>query len=336
MKAVVEKEHGDAGVLEITEQQRPVLQAGQVLIKVMAAGLNRADVLQRQGHYPPPAGESSVYGLEVSGVVEEIGEGVHAISPGQEVMALLASGGYAEYVAVDARQTLPVPHGVSLVEAAGIPEVAATVYSNLCMVAGVGEDPADNQGKSILIHGGSGGIGAHAIELCVALGLRVFATASTAQKCDFIRSMGAHPINYRDEDFVEVIERETDGAGVNYILDVVGGSYLDANTRALAVEGAMVTIAVQGGAEGELNMARMMQKRLSLHGRTLRAQDADAKAAVMEGVQRVVVPLIASGVVSVHVDRVFDLDDVVAAHEYFDSGQHTGKVLLKMSEGISS
>lgn len=331
MKAIVEKEHGDAGVLKITEQPRPVPQAGQVLVKVAAAGINRADALQRRGHYPPPEGESDIYGLEVSGTVEEVGEGVSAIAPGQEVMALLASGGYSQYVVMDARQTLPVPRGVSLVEAAGIPEVAATVYSNLCMVAGVGEKPEDNKGKSILIHGGSGGIGAHAIELCVALGLRVFATASTEQKCEFIRKLGADPINYREEDFAKAIEEKTDGVGVNFILDVVGGSYLDANTRALATEGAMVTIAVQGGAKGELNMARMMQKRLTLHGRTLRAQSSDAKAKVMQGVQRVVVPLIEKGAVSAHVDRVFDMEDVIAAHEYFDSGEHTGKVLLKVA-----
>ncbi|MBM7051562.1 NAD(P)H-quinone oxidoreductase [Rothia sp. ZJ1223] len=330
MKAVIENEHGAPGVLEVTETDKPQVGAGQVLVRIAAAGLNRADVVQRKGHYPPPAGESKIYGLEAAGVIEEVGAGVPASRVGQKVMVLLASGGYAEYVAVDARCAIDIPEGLSLVEAACLPEVAATVYSNLVMVAGVSTDPRDNAGKSVLIHGGSGGIGAHAIQLCVALGLRVFSTAGTSEKCDYIESLGAEPINYREQDFEQLVDEKTEGAGVNFIFDMVGGAYLSQHLRALALDGSMVTIAVQGGKVGEFDLSLAMKKRLNIYGRTLRAQSLDYKARVLEGVEQYVVPLVKEGKISPNLHKTFPFGEVTAAHEYFDSGQHRGKVVLVM------
>ncbi|MDO5749776.1 MAG: NAD(P)H-quinone oxidoreductase [Rothia sp. (in: high G+C Gram-positive bacteria)] len=337
MRAIIEEAHGGPEVLTVSEIDLPQVQEHQVLIKIAAAGLNRADALQRRGHYPPPAGASHIYGLEVSGTIEAIGSQVSGWAVGDQVMALMASGGYAEYVAVDARHIMPIPAGVSLIEAGGIPEVAATVYSNLVTTCGMSLNPADNAEVSVLIHGGSGGIGAHAIQLALAAGARVFATAGSEEKCEFIRSLGRElgadserlvAINYREESFREVIERETNSVGVNYILDVVGAPYLNDNLHSLADSGHMTIIGLQGGARAELDMGLMLTRRLSVHATSLRSRGAEDKARIIAGVRREVLPLYERGLISPALDSTFDLDRAAAAHEYFDGGAYFGKVLL--------
>ncbi|KRF09561.1 hypothetical protein ASH00_07095 [Arthrobacter sp. Soil782] len=323
MRAVVLREFGEPDVLQVADVAAPSLQAGEVLIDVVAAGLNRADVQQRLGVYPPPPGASEYPGLEVSGRIADPGEsGFH---PGDAVVALLAGGGYAEQVAVSAGQVLPVPAGVDLVAAAALPEVAATVYSNLVLVAGL------RNGETLLIHGASGGIGTMAIQLARALGARTIVTAGTAGKLDFARSLGAEVcVNYREQDFVAEVDAATDGRGADVILDVVGAKYLGRNVEALAIGGRLVVIGLQGGAKAEINLGSLMGKRASVTGTTLRSRPVEEKASILAGVRENVWPLISNGSISVPVDRTFPLAEVVQAHEYFDSGQHTGKVLLTL------
>lgn len=328
MRAILEDAHGGPDALRITEQPRPEPLPGQVLIRVAAAGVNRADAMQRQGLYPPPPGESSIYGLEVAGTVVGLGEGAPTHLAGQDVVALLAGGGYAEYVAVDARHTLPIPAGVGLPEAAGLIEVAATVYSNLVLTCGVSENPGDNRGKTLLVHGASGGIGSHAIQFARALGLRVFATAGSDDKCDYARSLGAEPINYRTEDFRIRLLEATDGRGADVILDVVGGSYLEANIKTLAVDGHLVTIGLQGGAKGTLSLGHMLPRRLSVHATSLRSRTADDKARILAGVQRVTWPLIETGTITPNLHRALLLEQAPEAHRILDSGSHRGKIVL--------
>ena len=323
MKAVVLRGFGEPDVLQVADVAPPGLQAGEVLIDVVAAGLNRADVQQRLGVYPPPPGASEYPGLEVSGRIADPGES--GFQPGDAVVALLAGGGYAEQVAVSAGQVLPVPAGVDLVAAAALPEVAATVYSNLVLVAGL------RNGETLLIHGASGGIGTMAIQLARALGARTIVTAGTAGKLDFARSLGAEVcVNYREQDFVAEVDAATDGRGADVILDVVGAKYLGRNVEALAIGGRLVVIGLQGGAKAEINLGSLMGKRASVTGTTLRSRPGEEKAAIMAGVRENVWPLISNGSISVPVDRTFPLAEVVQAHEYFDSGQHTGKVLLTL------
>lgn len=328
MRAIREIDHGGPEVLVVSDAPHPAAEQGQVVLKVAASGINRADVMQRRGFYPPPPGESDIYGLEVSGTVVEVGHGVSEELLGQERVALLASGGYAECVAVRYDHTLPVPKGVSLVEAAGLPEVAATVYSNLVTVCGVSESADDNAGRTLLIHGGTGGIGSHAIQLAQALGLRVLATAGSDKKCERIKQLGAEPINYRTQNFREAALELTEGRGADVILDVVGGSYLDDNLKTLAVDGSLVIIGLQGGNEGNINLGYMLSRRLSVHATSLRTRSLADKAAIVAGMGRVTWPLLESGVISPHLDRTFSLDDAAAAHTYFDSGEHAGKILL--------
>lgn len=328
MRAIVEAEHGGPEVLQISQVSVPLPGPGQVLLKVTAAGVNQADIVQRQGFYPPPPGASSIYGLEVSGVVEALGAGVSKNMLGQERVALLAGGGYAEYVAVDLDHTLPIPAGLSLQDAAGLAEVAATVYSNLVLTLGMGTCPDDNLGASLLIHGGTGGIGTHALELAQALGVRVFATAGSDDKCDFVRQLGAYAINYRSQSFRQVVRAATQGRGVDYILDVVGGSYLEENIKTLALDGSLAVIGLQGGAKGELNLGYMLPRRLSLHATSLRARSAQEKARIMAGVLQTVWPLLESGQVGVHTSALFPLEDAAQAHAYLEAGKHRGKILL--------
>lgn len=328
MRAILEDIHGEPDVLRITEQPRPEPAPGQVLIRVAAAGVNRADAMQRQGMYPPPPGESSIYGLEVAGTIIGLGEGVPAHLAGQDVVALLAGGGYAEYVVVDARHTLPIPAGVSMPEAAGLIEVAATVYSNLVLTCGISERPEENRGKTMLIHGATGGIGSHAIQFARALGLRVFATAGSDDKCDYARALGAEPINYRTEDFRTRLLESTGGRGADVILDVVGGSYLEANIKTLAVDGHLVTIGLQGGAKGTLNLGYMLPRRLSVHTTSLRSRTADDKAHILTGVQRATWPLIESGTITPNLYRALPLEQAPEAHRILDSGEHRGKIVL--------
>jgi putative PIG3 family NAD(P)H quinone oxidoreductase len=300
---------------------------GEVLIDVAAAGLNRADVQQRLGVYPPPPGASEIPGLEVSGRIAAVGPGVAGFAPGDEVCALLAGGGYAEQVAVPAGQVLPLPEGVDLATAAALPEVAATVFSNLFMAAGV------QAGESVLIHGAAGGIGTMAVQLVRAFGAVPMVTAGSQAKLDVVRSLGAEVlVNYREEDFVARVKDATGGRGADVILDVVGAKYLARNVEALATAGRLVVIGLQGGAKAELNLGLLMRKRAAIIATTLRARPAEEKAAIMRAVAEHVWPLIASGEVAAQVDRTFPLAEAAAAHEYFDSGDHVGKVLLAVGE----
>lgn len=325
MKAVFYDGAGGPEVMVLKEVPAPVPADGEVLIDVAAAGLNRADVQQRRGVYPPPPGASEIPGLEVSGRIAAVGPGVAGFAPGDEVCALLAGGGYAEQVAVPAGQVLPVPEGVDLATAAALPEVAATVFSNLFMAAGV------QAGESVLIHGAAGGIGTMAVQLVRAFGAVPMVTAGSQAKLDVVRSLGAEVlINYREEDFVARVKDATGGRGADVILDVVGAKYLARNLEALATAGRLVVIGLQGGAKAELNLGLLMSKRAAVIATTLRARPAEEKAAIMRAVAEHVWPLIASGEVAAQVDRTFPLAEAAAAHEYFDSGDHVGKVLLSV------
>lgn len=329
MKAVVEENHGGPEVLHLSDVDRPKAGKNQVLLKVLAAGINRADVLQRHGKYPVPAGESAIYGLEVAGEIVEVGEGLDSALKGERRVALLGSGGYAEFVAVDLAHTLPIPQKLSVEEAAGLIEVAATVYSNLILTAGLSTELSENQGKTALVHGGTGGIGMHAIDVLKNLGVKVFAAAGTPEKCAFLQGEGVEAINYQHQSFYEVIHQQTAG-GVDYILDVVGGKYLQENMKSLALDGHLCLIALQGGASSTVDLGLLMTRRLNVHGTTLRGRPAEQKAQIVQGVGEVIWPLIDKGFVKANLDRVFPFAQVKEAHQYFDSGKHRGKVVLSM------
>jgi putative PIG3 family NAD(P)H quinone oxidoreductase len=303
---------------------------GEVLVKVSAAGVNRADLLQAAGKYPPPPGASDILGLEVSGTIAEVGEHVDQWSIGQPVCALLAGGGYAEFVAVPAGQVMPVPQTVELHNAAALPEVACTVWSNLVMTAGLSD------GQVVLVHGGASGIGTHAIQVVRALGARVAVTAGSTPKLDLCRELGADiVINYRDEDFVERVRAETDGAGADVILDIIGAAYLDRNIDALANDGRVVIIGMQGGITAELNIGKLMGKRAGVIGTTLRARPVDGPSSKSEVVRETVDhvwPMIADGRVRPVVGAEFPITEAVAAHELLDSGDVSGKVLLRIGD----
>ncbi|OBI38092.1 NAD(P)H-quinone oxidoreductase [Mycobacterium sp. E1386] len=296
---------------------------GEVLIKVTAAGVNRADLLQAAGKYPPPPGASEIIGMEVSGVVAETGDGVSDWPVGQEVCALLAGGGYAEYVAVPAGQVMPIPSGVDLVDAAGLPEVACTVWSNLVLTAHLGK------GQLLLVHGGASGIGSHAIQVARALGVRVAVTAGSAEKLEFCRELGAEiTINYRDEDFVERL-RECGGADV--ILDIMGAAYLDRNIDALATDGQLVIIGMQGGIKGELNIAKLLGKRARVIGTTLRARPVtgpNSKTEIVQAVIGSVWPMIAEGRVRPIIGARMPIQQAAEAHQQLRSSKVTGKIVL--------
>ncbi|BBX46996.1 NAD(P)H-quinone oxidoreductase [Mycobacterium cookii] len=299
---------------------------GEVLVKVSAAGVNRADLLQAAGLYPPPPGASELLGMEVSGVVAEVGADAGDWSPGQEVCALLAGGGYAEYVAVPAGQLMPIPGGVDLPDAAGLPEVACTVWSNLVMTANLSE------GQVLLMHGGASGIGTHAIQIARTLGARVAVTAGSAAKLETCRELGAEIlINYRDEDFVEKVKEATDGAGANVIFDIMGAAYLDRNIDALASDGRLVIIGMQGGIKGELNIAKLLSKRAHVIGTTLRGRPTtgpSSKSEVVAEVTRSVWPMIADGRVRPVIGARLPIQDAAEAHRLLSSGEVTGKIVL--------
>ncbi len=323
MRAVIAKTAGGPDVLTVVE--RPDLSAGpgQVVIDVVASAVNKADTLQRRGGYPPPAGETDVLGLECSGRIASLGDGVSGLAVGDEVCALLAGGGYAEQVVVPAGQVMPVPEGVDLVSAAALPEVACTVWSNVFMIAGMQPD------ETFLVHGGAGGIGTMAIQLAHALGSRVLATAGSAEKLDMCRELGADvAINYREEDFVEAVHRATDGAGVNVILDNMGAKYLDRNVNSLATEGRLVVIGLQGGVKGELNLGTLLSKRGAVIATSLRSRPDKEKAAICASVVENVWPLVSSGVVRPVIHERLPLEQVADAHRIMDESRHTGKVLL--------
>jgi len=304
--------------------------AGEVLVKIAAAGVNRADLLQAAGKYPPPPGASETLGLEVSGTIAGLGEGVTGWDVGQQVCALLAGGGYAEYVVVPAAQVMPVPETVSLHEAAALPEVACTVWSNLVMTAGL------EPGQLVLIHGGASGIGTHAIQVAVALGCRVAVTAGAKNKRDLCAELGAEiVIGYRDEDFVERVRAETGGAGANVIFDIMGASYLDRNVDALAPDGRLVIIGMQGGVKGELNIAKLLGKRAGVIATALRSRPVTGPSSKGEIVDEVVAnvwPMIADGQVRPIIGAEFGIEQAGAAHELLESGEVSGKILLRVSD----
>ena len=323
MRAVTTDGAGGPEVLQVAEVPDPEPGAGEVLVKVAATAVNRADTLQRQGVYPPPPGASDIIGLECSGTIAAVGSDVEGWAVGDEVCALLAGGGYAELVAVPAGQLMPVPDGVDLVTAGALPEVVCTVWSNVFMVAGL------QRGERLLVHGGAGGIGTVAIQLAAALGAQVFTTAGTEEKRALCRELGADvAIDYREEDFVEVVREHTDGAGVDVVLDNMGGKYLGRNVDALATEGRLVVIGLQGGATGELDLGALLRKRGAVIATSLRGRPVEGKAAICASVVEHVWPLVADGTVRTIVDSVLPLDQVADAHRRMDEGAHTGKIVL--------
>jgi putative PIG3 family NAD(P)H quinone oxidoreductase len=326
MRAVTVTESGGPEVLTWAEVPDPVCGPGEVLVDVAATAVNRADLLQRQGFYPPPKGASEILGLECSGVISEVGEGVTGWSVGDEVCALLAGGGYAERVAVPAGQLLPRPSGVELATAAALPEVTCTVWSNVFLLAGL------RRGESFLVHGGSSGIGTMAIQLAARAGARVLTTAGTAAKLDVCRELGADVgINYRDEDFVETVREATDGRGVDVVLDNMGGKYLARNVDALAVGGRLVIIGMQGGTKAELDIAKLLGKRASVHATTLRSRPPTGrggKAEIVAAVRHDVWPDVERGVVRPIVDRRLPMSRAAEAHRTVEASEHIGKVLL--------
>lgn len=314
---------GGPDVLRPATLPRPEPAAGEVLIKVAAAGVNRPDVLQRKGVYPPPPGASPLPGLEVAGTVAAIGPDVDGWAIGDGICALLAGGGYAQYAAVPAPQCLPIPDGLSMTDAAAVPETFFTVWTNLFDRAGL------QAGETVLIHGGSSGIGTTAIQLAKAFGARVLTTAGSDGKCAACRDLGAdRAINYRTEDFVQACLDETGGRGVEIILDMVGGAYIERNIEALAIEGRHVSIAFLGGAKVTLNMQKMMVKRLTLTGSTLRPRSPADKGVIAAALRRNVWPLIASGRVRPVIHKTFPLNDAAAAHALMESSAHIGKIVL--------
>ncbi|WP_433699297.1 NAD(P)H-quinone oxidoreductase [Nocardiopsis sp. CA-288880] len=315
---------GGPEVLAWSEVPDPVAGEGEVLVDVAAGAVNRADVAQRQGTYPPPPGASEYPGLECSGTVAALGPGTEdsGWSVGDPVCALLSGGGYAEKVAVPVGQLLPVPEGVGLVEAAALPEVAATVWSNLVMVGGL------RAGETVLVHGGGSGIGTFAVQFARALGARVAVTAGSEEKLARCRELGAEiTINYRTEDFAERMREE---GGADLVLDIMGGSYLDANLRSLATNGRITMIALMGGRRAEADLGRMLAKRLSVHATTLRSRPLDEKAAIVAGVLEQVWPLVEQGAIRPVVDRSVPMRNAAEAHRVMESSAHTGKILLTL------
>jgi len=299
---------------------------GEVLIRVAAAGINRPDILQRTGNYPPPPGASPILGLEVSGTVAALGAEVAGWHEGDAVCALVAGGGYAEYCVAPAPQCLPVPKGVALVDAAGLPETFFTVWTN---VFDRGRLAA---GESFLVHGGSSGIGTTAIQLARAFGAHVFATAGSPEKCAVCRDLGAErAIDYRQEDFVAVLKEATQGRGVDVILDMVGGPYVEKNLRSLAIEGRLVQIAFLQGSKVTLDLAHLMMRRQTITGSTLRPRPVAEKAAIARNLRDKVWPLIEAGKVRPVIDRTFPLAEAAAAHRLMESSAHIGKILLRTS-----
>ncbi|AZZ48460.1 putative NAD(P)H quinone oxidoreductase, PIG3 family [Rathayibacter rathayi NCPPB 2980 = VKM Ac-1601] len=323
MQAIRVENPGPDSRLVLDDVPTPSPGPGEVLIRVAAAGVNRADLGQRGGVYPPPPGASEILGMEVSGSIAALGDGMSGFTEGDEVCALLSGGGYAEYVAVDAGLVLPVPEGVGLVSAAALPETTATVWSNLVMVAGLAST------DTVLLHGGGSGIGTTGIQIASALGVRVAVTAGSPRKLDACRALGADIlIDYHEEDFVERIREETGGRGVDVILDPVGGDYLARDLEALAVGGRVVFIGNQSGMLGALDLGVLMRKRGTVHATTLRARPLEERRAIVAQVRAEVWPLVASGTVRPVVDEVIPLAEAERAHERMCSSGHSGKLLL--------
>ena len=325
MKAITLPEPGGPDALVLDDVPDPMPRPGEVVVEVVAAGVNRADVMQRQGHYDPPPGSSAYPGLEVSGRIVQLGDGVDDWSVGDEVCALLTGGGYAEKVAVPAGQLLPVPAGVSLEDAAALPEVTCTVWSNVFMTANI------QPGEVLLVHGGGSGIGTMAVQLGREVGARVAVTAGSPEKLEVCRELGASIlVNYRSEDFEEVVRAATDGHGADVILDTIGAKYLARNVRLLAVNGRLVVIGLQGGRSGEIDLGAMLAKRCALVATTLRARPQAEKAAIVAAVREHVWPLVADGRIRPIVHERYPLAEAAQAHREMEASTHVGKLLLRV------
>ena len=319
-------EPGGPEVLQARRVPLPTVGEGQVLIRVHAAGINRPDALQRAGKYPMKPGMDPIPGLEVAGEVVALGPGVTRFAVGDRVCALTNGGGYAEYCAVPAGQTLPVPDGVDWVQAAAIPETFFTVWANLFGLGGA------KAGQRVLIHGGTSGIGTTALMLCREFGIEAFATAGSAEKCDAIRQLGGQPINYREEDFAEVIAQKTADQGVNVILDIMGGSYLNGNISALAMDGRLVMLGFLGGARAnDIDLLAILGKRAVVTGSLLRARTATEKAAIADQLQEHVWPALSAGRCLPIIDKVYPLADAAQAHARMEGGDHIGKIVLQVA-----
>jgi NADPH2:quinone reductase len=312
-----------AKALQAIQRPLPKLANGQVLIKVVAAGVNYADVMQRKGLYPPPAGASDIPGLEVAGTIAAVAENVETWQVGDVVCALVTGGGYAGYCVADSGSVLPIPTDLNFIQAAALPETFFTVWSNVF-------DRAHLQaGETLLVHGGSSGIGTTAIQLAKAFGAKVITTAGSEQKCQFCSDLGANAvINYRHQDFVAVCENFTQGKGVDVILDIIGGDYFPRNLKCLGLEGRLVHIALQNGIKSEINLLPVMLKRLTITGSTLRAREPDFKARIAKNLQTQVWPLLAAGQIKPMIHSTFPLSEAQQAHDLMESSQHLGKIIL--------
>ena len=314
---------GPPDVLVAATRPTPHPAAGEVLIKVVAAGVNRPDVMQRQGKYPPPPGAPDIPGLEVAGAIAALGSGVQEWKLGDMVCALVAGGGYAEYCLAPVPQCLPVPHGVDLISAAGMPETFFTVWTN------VFERGRLAAGDTLLVHGGSSGIGTTAIQMAVAFGAKVVVTAGSPEKCAACERLGAaRAINYRTEDFVQVVKDFTAGRGVDVVLDMVGGEYVSRNIEVLAIEGRLVQIAVLGGSRAEINLARLMQRRITFTGSTLRPRAVAEKGAIASSLKKAVWPLVEQGRIRPVIHATYPLVRAADAHRTMEAGKHIGKLML--------
>lgn len=322
MRAIEITAPGGPEVLQTAERPVPQPAAGEILIRIAYAGVNRPDALQRAGAYRAPPGASDLPGLECAGHVAALGEGVAGWAVGDAVCALLPGGGYAEYATCPAAHALPIPKGMDLKSAACLPETCFTVWSNVVGRGGL------KAGEKFLVHGGSSGIGTTAIQIAGALGARVFATAGSAEKCAACASLGARAINYHDEDFTEVLRAE---GGADVILDIVGGSYIARNIKALADDGRMVSIAFLESPKAEINFAQVMLRRLTITGSTLRPQSDAAKAAIAEDIRQIVWPMVAAGKLRVVLDSCYPLTDAAAAHARMESNAHIGKIVLEVA-----
>ncbi|MGE8145851.1 NAD(P)H-quinone oxidoreductase [Pseudomonas frederiksbergensis] len=320
-------EPGGPEVLQPKDVPMPTVAAGEVLIRVYAAGVNRPDVIQRAGKYPMKPGMSPIPGLEVAGEVVAIGKGVSEFVLGDKVCALTNGGGYAQYCVAPASQTLPIPDDMDWIQAAAIPETFFTVWANLFEMGGA------SKGQRALIHGGTSGIGTTALMLCREFGVEVYATAGSEEKCDAIRKLGAKAINYRDQDFAHVIAEKTAGKGVNVILDIMGGSYFNKNVAALAMEGRLVMLGFLGGAHADgVDLLAIMAKRAIITGSLLRSRTQEEKAAIAQGLYEYVWPVLSAGRCLPMIDKVYPFKDAAQAHARMEAGDHIGKIVLKMDQ----
>jgi NADPH2:quinone reductase len=329
MRAVLLDGFGGVGVLKLGEVVKPSPAAGQVRIKVMATSVNRPDIVQRQGHYPPPKGESETLGLEVAGVIEALGAGVSGWQPGTRVMCLVAGGGYAEYALAYASHLMPIPERMSFEQAACVPETYITAFLNVFMLAGL------RDGETVLLHGGGGGVNTAAVQLCRTLtpNAKIIVTASP-QKIERVRALGAHlVINYKERDFAEEVKSYTDGKGVNVILDHLGATYLAANMKALSVEGRLMLIGTMGGIKAELNLALMMVKRQRIIGSVLRSRPIEQKGQIAAEFAKTVLPKLADGTIAPLIHVVLPLEEIARAHQMMEESKHFGKIVLQVTSG---